>query len=695
MAEAPKRPAFPWWIILCLIGLDYFSSISYLPSIAVAHLTKVRIFGYSFPIEEEQTRALAPVAALGVVLVTLLAALPVYLYVVGRSPHGRGGIGLLEQRTSGWWGKTLILVLLGFVAADFVLTRSISTSDAAVHVQKNYYYQQNGAWVLRDWMPKQLGLITPDGEANEQAREEVKARQETVHRVAISIVLAVASFGFYFFLVRQLSQGFLGVAVSIMVAYLLLNGLVLYAGVNYLRDNWELVRRWRESLTETVGNIESGSSSNLAFLILLAMITFPPMAIGLSGFELTMASAPLVQGSESDDPRQPWWRILNARVMMVVAALLMCALVLASVFVVSILVPQSAILEHGEVQHRSLSYLAHGGETVTGKPVSGLFGPDFGLLYDFFSVMVLCLAGAAATVSMRDLVPDFLTRFGMQLDWAREVGIIMHLFNAVILLTTVVFRASVTDQQWAYSASVVALLFGASLAALFDVRATWKDSYLRPLVQLPFALIALLFLLMGLLIVVQRPSGILISVGFVAVVMVTGIVSRWLRSTEPRFHEFRFATPEDKRKWDTTCDLDFQIIVPHVRGSRTLAEKEKEIRLVHRIPDEVPLLFVEVEVGDPSEFAVEPIMSFEEEDGQQVIRIREASSVPHTLAAVGLAFRHVGVPPEMHFAWANESPLEANLNFVLLGEGNVPWLVHELIRRAEPDFSRRPRVIVG
>ncbi len=100
------RPSFAWWAILCLVGLDYFSSLAYLPSIAIGQM------GW-----------LAPIGAIGVVLITLLAAVPVYWYVVGRSPHGKGGIGLLEERSHGWRGKILILILLGFVATDFVLTR--------------------------------------------------------------------------------------------------------------------------------------------------------------------------------------------------------------------------------------------------------------------------------------------------------------------------------------------------------------------------------------------------------------------------------------------------------------------------------------------------------------------------------------------------------------------------------------------
>ena len=54
-----------------------------------------------------------------------------------------------------------------------------------------------------------------------------------------------------------------------------------------------------------------------------------------------------------------------------------------------------------------------------------------------------------------------------------------------------------------------------------------------------------------------------------------------------------------------------------------------------------------------------------------------------------------GPVPEVHFGWSNENPLTANINFVLFGQGNVPWMVYELIRVAKVAEDRRPRVMVG
>jgi hypothetical protein len=88
-------------------------------------------------------------------------------------------------------------------------------------------------------------------------------------------------------------------------------------------------------------------------------------------------------------------------------------------------------------------------------------------------------------------------------------------------------------------------------------------------------------------------------------------------------------------------------------------------------------------------------MKIERVGNADVIQVNRCSSIAHVIAAIGLAFREVGQPPELHFGWSQESPMAANLNFLLLGKGNIPWMVHELMRKGEPDPMRRPRVIVG
>ena len=70
-------------------------------------------------------------------------------------------------------------------------------------------------------------------------------------------------------------------------------------------------------------------------------------------------------------------------------------------------------------------------------------------------------------------------------------------------------------------------------------------------------------------------------------------------------------------------------------------------------------------------------------------------AAPHTLAAVALEMAKVGRPPEIHFGWTDESPVSGTLGFLLFGEGNVPWMVRDLIQRAEPDEAKRPLIIIA
>src|ERR671913_1265660 len=112
-----------WLWVMCLTGVDYFSTLAYQPSIAF-----------------ENAGLLAPFATVVLVLVTLFGALPVYRYVAGRSFGGQGSIGMLAALTSGWPGKLVVLVLLGFAATDFVITKTLSAADAAEHLIGNPHW---------------------------------------------------------------------------------------------------------------------------------------------------------------------------------------------------------------------------------------------------------------------------------------------------------------------------------------------------------------------------------------------------------------------------------------------------------------------------------------------------------------------------------------------------------------------------
>ena len=671
----------PWPLVLCLVGVDYFSTLAYLPSIAVA-----------------AAGPLAPVAAAGVVLVTFGLALPVYWYVVGRSPDGRGATGIFEDRVPGWRGKLIVLTLLGFAAADFVITRSLSLADAAIHLIDNPHGQR-----LFERLPKGMFGDTDRWWAPLASTAHYLGDRQVV----ITLGLSIVSFGLWQFFKNGMSRRMLRLTAVAVAGYLLVTGIVIGSGVVYLVRHPALLHAWRDAIllvgepTTTSAATSAAPAPDYAWLrawLGVGLWTFPQMALGLTGFEMIMTVTPAVSGGRQGAGSRAG-RVRNTRKLMVAAASIMAVYLVSAVTITTLLVPPAALMPGGSAEHRALAYVAHGSTLVgeaTASDVNPLFGHKFGDLFDLSTALVLCLAGASVTMGLQNLLPHYLSRLGMEISWAGRVGVIMHLLNAIVLLITVVFRASPSSQQWAYTTSVLVLLAGGALATAKDLHHRHSPGLARRVLVLLPVVAGGFFLTMTGLTVLVNHSGLTIALAFVSAILISSFFSRWIRSTELRFEGFDFANDAAARRWLELCGSGAKVLVPHRPGLVSLAEKRQLLERDYRLAPGTAVIFIEAVLGDPSNFYQRPLVKIEREGDLEVIRASKCVSVSHVLAAICLELcRDGGEPPEVIFGWSNESPLAANLNFLLSGEGNIPWMVRELVRKANADAARQPRILIG
>ncbi|MFE1593488.1 amino acid transporter [Nocardia sp. NPDC058705] len=606
-----------WWRVMCLTGVDYFSTLGYQPGIAAV-----------------AAGVLSPLATLVLVLLTLLGALPVYRRVARESPDGGGSLAMFADILPRWSGKLFILVLLGFAATDFVITMTLSAADGAAHIVENPFTPAS-------WHDERL-IIT---------------------LVLLALLAAVFLKGF---------AEAIGISVVLVAVYLTLNAIVGAVGLWHVFTAPGLVVDWTHAMTTEHGNIW--------LMVGVALLVFPKLALGLSGFETGVAVMPLIKGAPGDTPTNPRGRIIGARKLLTTAALIMSVFLLVSSFITVVLIPEHEFQSGGSANGRALAYLAH-----------EYLGNGFGTVYDIATIAILWFAGASALAGLLNLVPRYLPRYGMAPEWARAVRPLVLVFAVIAFGITWYFDADVDAQGAAYATGVLVLITSAAVAVTLSAyRARERAKVIG------FALVTIVFTYTTVLNVIERPEGVHLASLFILAVIVVSLASRVHRAFELRAIEVSFSA-DAGALIDAAAATGVIRIVTHDiddRRPEEYDEKERVQRWESHIPATDSILFLEVVVADASEFSTDLRVSAVEVGRHHILSV-EATAVPNSVAAILFAIRdRTGLEPHVYFEWTEGNPIVNLLRFLFVGEGEVAPVTREIIRRAEPDPARRPHVHV-
>ncbi|MFF4947863.1 amino acid transporter [Streptomyces chattanoogensis] len=622
-AAEPAHKGQRWWRVMCLTGVDYFSTLGYQPGIAAL-----------------AAGLLSPVATIVLVIVTLVGALPVYRRVAEESPRGEGSIAMLERLLTFWKGKLFVLTLLGFAATDFLITITLSAADASTHLVENPHVSS----VLHN-------------------------QQMIVTLVLVALLGAVFLKGFL---------EAIGVAVALVGLYLALNVAVVAVGLWHVATAPHVVTDWSHALTTQHGNVVA--------MVGLALLVFPKLALGLSGFETGVAVMPHVEGDPDDTDERPAGRIRGTKKLLTTAAVIMSVFLILTSFITTLLIPADAFKPGGDANGRALAYLAH-----------EYLGSAFGTVYDISTIAILWFAGASAMAGLLNLMPRYLPRYGMAPHWARAVRPMVLVFTLVAFLVTWIFNADVDAQGGAYATGVLVLISSAAIAVTIAARRARQRGW-----TLGFAAISLVFLYTTVANVIERPDGVKIGACFIAGIILLSFLSRVARAFELRVTSVVLDdTAEQFIRDIARRDVDgrgirFIANEPDQRDVAEYRDKLQQIRTDNDLPSADDLVFVEVTVGDPSEFESELRVRGEVLHGRYRVLCLESSTISNALAALLLHVRDTtGQRPHIYFEWTEGSPFAQFLRFFLFGQGEVAPVTREVLREAEPDRARRPRVHVG
>jgi hypothetical protein len=289
-------------------------------------------------------------------------------------------------------------------------------------------------------------------------------------------------------------------------------------------------------------------------------------------------------------------------------------------------------------------------------------------------------------------MPRYLPRYGMAPHWARAVRPMVIVFTLIAFLVTWIFDADVDKQGGAYATGVLVLISSAAIAVTIAARKARQKHW-----TVLFAVISAVFLYTTVVNIIERPDGVKIGACFIAGIMLVSFLSRLARAFELRVTSMTMDDMAERFVRDIASRrIRFIANEPDKRDIAEYREKIEQIRADHDLPAHEDFVFLEVTVGDPSEF--ESVMNVRGEvlHGRYRVLTLESASIPNALAALLLHVRDTtGGIPHIYFEWTEGNPFTNFLRFFLFGQGEVAPVTREVLREAEPDRARRPKVHVG
>ena len=280
---------------------------------------------------------------------------------------------------------------------------------------------------------------------------------------------------------------------------------------------------------------------------------------------------------------------------------------------------------------------------------------------------------------------------GWRRDWAQTVRPLVLVFTMIAFVITILFDASVDAQGGAYATGVLVLITSAAIAVTLSC---WRAR--QPRATIGFGLIAVVFCYATVANIVERPEGVRIAAFFIGTILVVSSASRSIRAFELRVT----ATHLDQTAQRLIREVaDGPIrIVAHEPDRTEQADYRAKLdaeRIRQNVPDPNRVIFLEVEITDPSDFESELAVRGERRGPFRVLRTA-SPSVPNAIAALLLHIRDLtGTPPQVYFDWSEENPVLGMLRYLLFGIGEVAPVTREILRKAEPHKDRRPVVHVG